>query len=146
MSLDAIFSSVTKSERPSITASSVAANVLSKMNELNLRMCIMQGIQGSGKTHIATEINTLDSENIIVVSADAFFTNKAGVFKFDAAKLPEAHAACADSARAALHQGKLVVVDCCNITQRDASSYLLLHPAGCAVVRIMASTPSQSSG
>ena len=103
----------------------------------------MQGIQGSGKTHIATEINTLDSENVIVVSADAFFTNKAGVFKFDAAKLPEAHAACADSARAALHQGKLVVVDCCNITQRDASSYLLLHPAGCAVVRIMASTPSQ---
>ena len=143
MSLDAIFSSVQKSERPSITASFVAAKTLSKLKDLDLRVCLMQGIQGSGKTHIANEIKALDSENVVVVSADAFFTNNAGVFKFDAAKLPEAHAACAESARAALHQGKIVVVDNCNINSHDASSYITLHPAGCAVVRIMAPTPSQ---
>lgn len=53
-----------------------------------MRVLILRGISGSGKTTYASKVR-----NALVVSADDYFTYE-GVYRFDPRKLPAAHAQC----------------------------------------------------
>lgn len=69
---------------------------------------LVRGLPGSGKTTLATSI--LCDVGGAMTSADNFFTDEAGVYRFDPSKLPQAHAACQENTRWHLTEGRNVIV------------------------------------
>lgn len=97
------------------------------------RMIIMQGTPGSGKSTVAKMLQQMNS-NAIVVSADNYFTDEVGVYRFDPSRLSEAHESCRQSAREAAAAGKTVVIDNCNATKLQVDDYLkMLSGVPCVV-------------
>ena len=71
------------------------------------RLFLIRGLPGSGKSTLARVLaSTLRAEHC---EADFYFTRN-GRYKFDASKLPEAHADCLARAKIALQEGRSVVV------------------------------------
>lgn len=100
---------------------------------------IMRGASGSGKSSLVSEIENdfyslIDKMNIDdlynentfkVCSADNYFYDNDGNYKFDADLLPEAHEACRDSFMDAVNNGaNLIVVDNTNMVKRWYQNYV----------------------
>lgn len=55
-------------------------------NSTETRIVIIQGTPGTGKTTLAQKLAAIHP-NAVVVSADDFFLNETGVYKFEATRL-----------------------------------------------------------
>lgn len=86
---------------------------------------ILRGLPGSGKSTLARDIAASDLDNTVVASADTFFIDEEGEYKFDPAKLPEAHAWCRGKVEGAMAaKAAHVVVDNTNIRVAHFKPYL----------------------
>ena len=93
---------------------------------------IMRGLPGSGKSTKAKEIA---GEIGVICSADDFFLDEEGVYRFYGRMLPEAHAGNQLAFRCALMLGvSIVVCDNSNITRAEYEPYVrMAKEAGYAV-------------
>jgi predicted kinase len=102
----------------------VCANTfpLASLSPVPQFLLILQGLPGSGKSTIARALAT--AFQAVICSTDDFFTGSDGVYRFDARKHAEYHAA--NQARAAelLRQGRTVIVDNCNTRNWEAARYV----------------------
>ena len=85
------------------------------------RVTIMQGIPGSGKS-------TWIRENFpfykTVCSADQYFIDSDGVYRFDQNRLAEAHEACFENFKAAItNRHPEIIIDNTNTSPREWSKY-----------------------
>lgn len=84
------------------------------------RLVLMRGIPGSGKTTYACRA----FPGAVTLSTDRFFTREDGSYRFDAARLGDAHEACLRQLAKALDAGMTpIVVDKCNLTWRAIEPY-----------------------
>jgi len=84
-----------------------------------MKVVIMRGPSGSGKSHKAQEIlarNLATGTEGVIVSADQYFTTSGGEYDFDVKKIPQAHNDCFMRFLEALEkQVDLIIVDNTNI-------------------------------
>ena len=90
---------------------------------------IMVGCPGSGKSTYARKVmvklNSMFGYRVIKCSADDYFLDKAGVYKFNRDKIGNAHGYCKDQARKAMRSGwDLVVIDNTNTTHKERLPYI----------------------
>lgn len=96
---------------------------------------ILRGVSGASKTTFAEYIRDLygrginasssDSDDCAICTADDFFYDKEGEYKFDATKLKYAHEACKNKFDAALNKGiELIIVANTNTKKSDFSYYI----------------------
>lgn len=92
-----------------------------------MKLIIMRGLPGSGKSRAAAEIAesaTRAGKSVFIASADAYFEND-GVYEFDPAKLPLAHAACMHNVLVALKsRTSVIIVDNTNSQTWEYASYV----------------------
>ena len=134
-SLDKIFASVTTSPSKR-TAVEVATDAIAMAERSSLRLILMQGPVGAGKTTIANEFTNWP--HVHCVSADDYFM-KSGVYRFNGAQLHEAHASCRQQAEdlLAYHGDGIVVIDNCNADRADAAPYLDLTNGRALIISIV---------
>lgn len=101
------------------------ARIANCANTTQTPIVIIQGTPGTGKTTLAQKL-AARHPNAVVVSADDFFLNETGDYKFDAARLTDAHRDCKRKAEVAISEGKAVIVDNCNANYSDAQHYFTL--------------------
>lgn len=93
-----------------------------------MKLVIMRGVSGSGKSTKARELTEKDSDSIIC-SADDFFM-KSGRYCFEAKDLGRAHAWCLGKVAAAMEIGvRLIVLDNTNTQRWEYQPYLTLAAA-----------------
>lgn len=85
-----------------------------------MKLTIIRGLPGSGKTTMA---NKIAGEGDAVVAADDFFS-MSGEYRFSPNKLGEAHSWCQEEARKALTEGRDVVVHNTFSTRWEMEPYL----------------------
>ena len=94
---------------------------------MNRQVLIMQGVSGSGKSTFARDVEQrLERRTMVTVcSADAYFEQD-GVYRFDVAKLGEAHAHCFRDFCDNLSRGtNLVIVDNTSTSPVEVAPYML---------------------
>lgn len=106
-----------------------------------MRVTILQGIPGAGKSSLIPFKNSLNV-NKRVVSADAYFTDAEGNYRFDPTKLPQAHARCLREYTTLLtllnsEPQAEIVVDNTNTTVAEVAPYYALAQAYGYAVRIV---------
>lgn len=84
---------------------------------------IMRGIPGSGKSHKASTLN------VRIVSADSYFTNQNGEYKFNPHKIVSAHNECIREFLRNIDMNIDMVVDNTNIHPWEISPYISLANA-----------------
>lgn len=91
---------------------------------------ILRGLSGSGKSTLAEQYQTVCRDaghSCSVHSSDAFFINSAGVYQWEAAGVPAAHAWNQRQFEASLKGNiNLVICDNTNIKKRDYHPYIVL--------------------
>lgn len=87
-------------------------------------MYILRGVSGSGKSTFAEKL--AEALGAMVVSADHFFEEIDGEYKFDPRKLPEAHKFCQERAAFGIEMGVDVIVDNTNTCRWEMEPYLKL--------------------
>lgn len=97
------------------------------------RFIVIRGIPGSGKSTLAAKLKAnAEKQGTIckVFEADDFFMRN-GVYEFNPSKLPDAHKACLENAKAALADSEtgLVIVSNTFIRRWEIEPYLALSPA-----------------
>ena len=100
-------------------------------------MIIMRGLPCAGKTHTALTISNYADDHceVVRVSADEYFYNEHGEYKFDPGKLPQAHGECFRKAvswattTVLPTRSRLIVVDNTNISAWEISPYMALAQA-----------------
>ena len=86
------------------------------------RVFILQGPQGSGKSTF-----TQGCPGAVVCSADAFFISPEGVYKYEAAKIADAHQGCLRRFVGAIRDLEhLIIVDNTNAQRWEMSTYVQL--------------------
>lgn len=98
------------------------------------RVLVLRGVPGAGKSTVAravVEHVRAAGVRAAVVSADDTFVGADGVYRFDPARLPEAHGAClrAFVGLVSVHPGGVVVVDNTTTTTEEAAPYVALAAA-----------------
>ena len=91
-----------------------------------LKLLILRGCPGSGKTVLATKTKAFTNGKWKVVSADNFFYKPDGMYVFDRKKLQDAHNQCFTDAYNYLTKGFNVIVDNTNRRCSEFSKYLKL--------------------
>jgi len=85
-------------------------------------LVLMRGIPGAGKTTYARRAYP----GAVTLSTDRFFTRSDGSYRFDAARLSEAHEACLRQLSLAINAHMTpIVVDKCNLTWKAIEPYAL---------------------
>ena len=93
-----------------------------------MKLVIMRGVSGSGKSTKARKLVT-DEGNSIICSADDYFM-KDGEYVFDGRELGKAHAWCLGKVAAAMEIGlRLIVLDNTNTQRWEYQPYLALAAA-----------------
>lgn len=87
------------------------------------KLYILISVSGGGKSTYALKL-LKDNPTLAVCSADHFFVDSNGVYKFDAQKLGQAHQKCQVDAGIAMAKGLPVVVDNTNLKWGDISPYI----------------------
>ena len=99
------------------------------MSASSRRVVLLSGIPGSGKSRHGKAMLDADPRTV-VVSADDFFLDEAGVYRFDGSKLGEAHGACMRAfLRAVEAEACVVVVDHTNATALELAPYYTVAKA-----------------
>lgn len=98
-----------------------------------MKIKVMRGIPGSGKSTIANELytNGLDSvgAGAIIVSADHYFM-KDGAYIYNSVLISEAHKSCMRSFLTHINHGtRLIIVDNTNINVEDMAPYIAVGEA-----------------
>lgn len=92
-----------------------------------MKMVILRGLQGSGKTTLAAKLATeakAAGKTAVICTADDFF-NVEGRYQFDASKLGQAHHECRRRARAACEaRTDLVAIANTNLSTQERKPYL----------------------
>lgn len=102
------------------------------LSRLNKQVIIMRGLPGSGKSYAVRQLTRArdlpPAQVATVCSADNFFLTEDGVYKFEPARIGEAHAACLRAFIRATQVDKhdLVIVDNTNIQRWEYENYGLL--------------------
>ena len=88
-----------------------------------MRVIILRGLPGAGKS---TWIREHPIEDSVVVSADHFLYEPDGSYNWTPERLQKAHQACMDKFVTWIHAPlcKAVIVDNCNLTNRDIKFYV----------------------
>lgn len=87
------------------------------------RAFVMIGVPGAGKTTLAYLIKS-GAQGGTICSADDYFTDAQGDYKFDASKLGAAHEQCMEKFRQAVVRGdETVIVDNTNVRKNDRAKY-----------------------
>ena len=89
------------------------------------RLVLIRGLPGSGKSTLAREYVR---QGWLQLEADQFFVGADGVYRFDPAKLPEAHQWCIRLTALALAAGQRVVVSNTFVRLWELQPYLELEP------------------
>ena len=86
---------------------------------------ILRGVSGSGKTTFASMLARHNS-GAVVVTADDYFTDSWGLYKFDASKLGAAHSQCYNRFNDALYNPSVntIIVANTNTSPRDFKNYV----------------------
>ena len=88
-------------------------------------LTIIRGLPGSGKSTMAKKlIAVLDS--VVWAEADHYFVGADGVYRFDGARLIDAHLQCFDKVERALEQGQSAIVSNTFSTLREMRVYFEL--------------------
>jgi predicted kinase len=100
------------------------------------QLILIRGLPGSGKSTMATKM--VVEQGYVHFEADQYFVED-GVYTFDYTRIKEAHMWCQVATRAALTEGKLVVVSN-TFTQRwELQPYLdMVHDLGVVVTIVIA--------
>lgn len=96
------------------------------------RLLILRGPPGSGKTTMAQA----RFKNWTIVSANDFFVDENGKFRFEREDLQAAHDWCFRGVRDALLRGEDVVLDNCNRTIKEFARYFELESKEVRVYRL----------
>jgi len=89
-----------------------------------VKIILMRGLPGSGKTTLARRIAS--EEGAVVFSTDDFWIGEDGRYRFDPERLGEAHGWNLDRTRRMLSDGRSVVVDNCNTKGEHMAPYVEL--------------------
>ena len=91
-----------------------------------MRVIVLRGIPGSGKSHQAASVT-----GATIVSADHFFLDAEGEYKFDPARLADAHAACLRRFIDELTSpsSELLIVDNTNASVAEMAPYMAVASA-----------------
>jgi predicted kinase len=88
-------------------------------------LIILRGIPGSGKSTYARYLKTTFPLETKVVSADDYFLDASGIYRFDKNKLTAAHNVCFEAAREAMRSNvKNILVDNTNTTEKEYDKYI----------------------
>ena len=87
-----------------------------------LKMDVLRGLPGSGKSFRASEIH--EATGAVVCSADNFMVDAEGNYKFNPLSLASAHESCQELARKSLWNGRSVVIDNTNTMKWEFDTYL----------------------
>jgi predicted kinase len=91
---------------------------------------IMQGAQGSGKSHMAAILRRLMGLHTVIISTDHYFTDMAtGAYNFDPSKLGQYHKFTQEWCQRLLDSGRDIIVDNCNSCQWEAKPYVAMAVA-----------------
>jgi predicted kinase len=104
------------------------------------KVVLMRGLAGSGKSTLAARLAKENSG--IVISADDYFTDDEGVYRYDRSKIRRAHEDAQERLNEALCDGgwRYIVVDNTHITHRDIAEYLRIAAGYGAVVEVVEPT------
>lgn len=95
-------------------------------------LILIRGLPGSGKSTQAKKY-----EGFVHVEADMYLIGPDGVYRFDPKRLGEAHAWCRNTARAALAEGKNVVVSNTFTTRAEIEPYITMaHELGVTMITV----------
>jgi predicted kinase len=94
-------------------------------NIMEKNVIILRGVSGSGKSTFASML-ARHNNGAVVVTADDYFTDSWGLYKFDASKLGAAHAQCYKRFETALFDPDVntVIVANTNTSPRDFKNYV----------------------
>lgn len=86
---------------------------------------ILRGVPGSGKSHVAMALADSGAMGeVVICSADHYFMDADGEYRFDPTKLPDAHKACFENVRAAMdRRDGRIVLDNCNVLPEHFAEY-----------------------
>lgn len=108
----------------------------------NLVMFVMRGLPGSGKSTIVSKLKEVYGENdlndFVICSADQYFLQNDGSYKFDSTNLKEAHLYCQNKARESVNnRTSTVVIDNTNVMKWEMQPYLrMAHKGGYVVILV----------
>lgn len=103
------------------------------MNLNNNKVCIiLRGVSGSGKTTVSEYLSYLYNRGIptenklcVVCSADEYFVNENGEYKFDRQKIGHAHNYCRNKFENALNlNAELIVISNTNCSEKEIQPYI----------------------
>lgn len=86
---------------------------------------LMRGLPGSGKSTLVNALTeTYDCQNPIVCSADQYFIDKFGIYRFDQSRLKDAHEASQSLMKMSVSEGKkMIIVDNTNVQNWEMRPY-----------------------
>lgn len=115
---------------------------LARPLHMNNELIVLCGISGSGKSTLAQQLlSTLtlrgptrrregdEPARFVIVSADHYFLDDDGVYRFDGSKIGDAHAQCFRRAIDAVQRGHLVIVDNTSCSIAEIAPYMALAQA-----------------
>lgn len=105
-----------------------------------MQVYILIGVSGSGKsTWAKNKVACLDWQRAVTVSADQYFTDRdTGIYHFEPAKLPAAHAQCLRNYVDALQtNANLIIVDNTNTSLIELAPYVALAQAYGAELQLL---------
>lgn len=100
-------------------------NTLVSFNIMEKNVIILRGVSGSGKSTFASML-ARHNDGALVVTADDYFTDRDGLYKFDPSKLGAAHAQCFERFETALYNPDVntIIVANTNTSPRDFKKYV----------------------
>lgn len=91
---------------------------------MNKTLILVRGVPGSGKTTFAEYIAKYN--DAVVCTADDFFINEKGEYKFNADRLGFAHHQCMVKCENAMKEGKPVIVGNTSTTEKEVNPYMVM--------------------
>jgi predicted kinase len=94
------------------------------MGVMTKKLILIRGIPGSGKTTLAKNMVKQSSGSLVHFEADMFFIDDDGLYRFDSAKLADAHRWCEKQTQSALETGRSVVVSNTFVQRWEMQAYV----------------------
>jgi predicted kinase len=89
------------------------------------RLVVLRGCPGSGKSYTADQLKAECDGTVVICSADDYFLDSTGQYKFNPQRLHLAHTYCQGKAEGAMEaQANLVIIANTNIKRKDYKPYV----------------------